>query len=113
MEKNKIKYFIPLIIILILLVITIVKIVKNREDKLYEVLYGEIKYQAKKCYLNKECESTTTLEELYNLNYLETLYDPVTKEILDSKISIEITDKEVIINKWLLYFLYYFSKIKI
>lgn len=99
MEKNKIKYFIPLIIIFVLLGVTIYKIIKNREDKLYEVLYGEIEYKAKECFLNNACKDTTTLEELYNLNYLETLYDPVTKEILDSKLTIEFKDDKVIINK--------------
>jgi len=99
MEKNKTKYFIPLIIIIILLGITLYKIIKNREDNLYKALYGKIEYQAKKCFLNKDCQDTTTLEELYNLNYLETLYDPVTKEILDGNLIIEFKDDKVIINK--------------
>jgi len=99
MEKNKYKIFIPLIIIIVLLGITIYKIIESREEKLYNVLYGEIEYQARQCFLNGDCNESTTLEELYKLKYLETQYDPVTKEILDSKIKIEYKDEKIIINK--------------
>ena len=99
MVKNKIKHFIPLIVIIVILGITVYKIIKNREDKLYASLYGEIQYQAKQCFLNNDCQEKTTLEELYKLNYLETKYDPVTKEILDSSLTIEFKDDKVIINK--------------
>ena len=99
MEKSRIKIFIPLIIIVIILGITIYKIIKNREEKLYNALYGEIEYQAKQCFLKKECSDTTTLKELYTLNYLETKYDPVTKEILDENIEITYKDEKITITK--------------
>lgn len=99
MEKNKIKIFIPIIILIILLSLTIYKIVKNREEKLYNSVYGEIKYQAKQCFLNNDCKESTTLKELYELKYLETKYDPVTKEILDENITLEYKDGEVLLKK--------------
>lgn len=95
MEKNKIKFYIPIIIILFILLATVYKINKNREEKLYDVLYGEIEFFAKSCYLNKECEGTITLQTLYDKNYLEIKYDPVTKEILDSDIEIEYINEEI------------------
>ena len=99
MEKNKLKIVFVLLAIIFILGLTFYKIVKNREEKLYDVLYGEIEYQAKKCFLNGDCKDSTTLEELYKLNYLNTKYDPITKEILDSKIIIEYKDEKIIINK--------------
>lgn len=99
MEKNKIKFFIPIILMFVILIITSYKIVKNREDKLYQTLDGKIEFAFKKCYLKGDCEEKTTLEELYNLNYLEILYDPVTKEMLDKNIIIEYKEDKVIINK--------------
>lgn len=98
MVKNK-KYYIPIIIIVVLLGLTIYKIIKNREENLYKSLYGEIEYAAKQCFLKKECTTPTTLEELYKLNYLETKYDPVTKEILDGKMKIEYKESNIIIHK--------------
>lgn len=95
MEKNKIKVYIPLIILIILLVITMYKIVKNREEKLYKSFYGKIEYAAKKCYLEENCKETITLKELYKLKYLEVQYDPVSKEILDENIEIEIKDTKI------------------
>ena len=99
MEKNKIKYFIPIIIIAVLLFITAYKITKNREEKLYDVLYGKIEYAAKTCYLDKECEGKIVLQDLYDKNYIDIQYDPVTKEILDNKKSIELKDDKVVIEK--------------
>ena len=99
MEKNKFKFFIPVIIILLLLFATAYKIIKNREEKLYNSLYGKIEYYARTCYLNGDCEGVITLQDLYDLDYLEVQYDPITKEILDSKTSIEYKDEKVIIEK--------------
>ncbi len=98
MEKNKIKIFIPVIIIICLLGITVYKIIKNREENLYKSFYGEIKYAAKQCFLKENCKANTTLKELYDLKYLEVQYDPVTKEILDENINIEYNNEDVIIE---------------
>ena len=65
------------------------------EDKLYNVLYSEIKYAAKDCYLKKECKSKITLKELYEKKYLETQFDPITKEELNSSTKITIKDEKI------------------
>ena len=98
MEKNKLWIFIPIIVIIVLLIGTFYKINKNREEKLYDALYGKIEYEAKKCYLNKDCVNTITLQDLYDKKYLEIQYDPITKELLDSKIKIEYKEDKIIIN---------------
>lgn len=99
MEKNKIKFFIPVIVIIVLIAATAYKIIKNREEKLYDSLYGKIEYYSEKCYLNGDCKDTITLQDLYDLDYLEVQYDPITKEILDSKMVIEYRDDKIIIKK--------------
>jgi len=104
MEKKKsrlnniIKVLLLLTIILII-VFTIYKLNKKHENKLYNVLYSEIKYKANKCFLDKKCESNITLKELYEKEYLSTQYDPISKEELDSDIKIIIKDNEIKIKK--------------
>jgi len=87
---------ISIIVLLIILVsLTIYKLNKRHEDKLYNVLYSEIKYQAEKCYLKGECDTDITLEELYTKKYLETQYDPISKEELDKDIKIKVSDEKI------------------
>ena len=84
-------------IILVILVsgTTIYKIVIRHNEKLYDVLYSEIKYQANKCFLEEKCKKNIILNELYEKGYLETKFDPVTKEELNRNLKIEITDNSV------------------
>lgn len=101
-KKSKIKNIIKFLIIITLLLIvifTIYKLNKKHEEKLYDVLYSEIKYQANKCFLDKKCESTITLSELYEKEYLSTQYDPISKEELNSNLNIVIKDNEIKIKK--------------
>lgn len=94
MEK-KISSIIIIILVIILISLTIYKLNKKHEDKLYDVLYSKIKYEAKECFLDKKCESTIVLEELYNKKYLEIQYDPISKEELNPKIEIKITEEKI------------------
>lgn len=96
---KKISSIIIIILAVILTILTIHKLNKRHEEKLYNVLYSEIKYQAKQCYLKKECEKTITLEELYLKKYLTTQYDPVTKEELNKYIKINIENEKIEIVK--------------
>lgn len=101
-KKNKLKNIIKVLIIITLILIvvfTIYKLNKRHEEKLYDVLYSEIKYKANKCFLDKKCESNITLKELYKKEYLKTQYDPISKEELNSDIKIIIKDNEVKIKK--------------
>ena len=101
-KKNKLKNIIKVLIIITLILIivfTIYKLNKKHEEKLYDVLYSEIKYKANKCYLDKKCESTITLSELYEKEYLNTQYDPISKEELNKDLKILIKDNEIKIKK--------------
>ena len=92
---KKIISIISIVLIIILITLTIYKLNKRHEDKLYDVLYSEIKYQANKCFLEGKCESTIFLKELYEKKYLEVQYDPISKQELDKSLTIKITDKKI------------------
>lgn len=99
-KANKFIMILFLIVLCILLIFTMYKLNKKHEEKLYNVLYSKIKYQANKCFLKKECERDITLKELYEKKYLEIQYDPITKEELNKEIKIKILDKDIkIIDK--------------
>lgn len=97
MVKKIINIFI-IIIGLAVSIMTIYKINMRHEEKLYEVLYEEIKFQAKKCFLEKKCEDNITLFELYNKGYLSVQYDPISKEELDKDLKISIKDNKAVIK---------------
>lgn len=102
MEKkktNKIPTIIILLLLIIIIIFTIYKLNKNHEEKLYNVMYKKIEYNSYKCYLDKKCNDSFTLEDLYENKYLDTMYDPITKEELKSSTSIKISNDKVIIEK--------------
>ena len=98
-KKSSISSIIYLLLIIIVSSLTVYKIIKNHQEKLYNVLYSEIEYKARKCYLDKMCEKTITLPELYDKNYLEIIYDPISKEEIKRDLKISIEDNKVIIEK--------------
>ena len=101
MENKKVDYKIILVVLIILtiIILTSYKIIKNRENRLYDVLYSKIKYAAKKCYLNHDCTDSITLNDLYEKGYLDEQYDPITKEQLNKDLKIEYKEDKIIINK--------------
>ena len=101
MEKKRTnKYIIIYLSLLIVLVgFTVYKLIINHEEKLYEVLYSEIEYKSKRCYLEKKCNNKLTLNDLYVNGYLDTMFDPVSKEELNKDLTIRIKKNEVIIDK--------------
>ena len=79
MEKRN-KIFITLtlfIIVVVVLGLTIYKVVDDHNEKLLHVKSEK----AKNCLNEKKCTGTkVTLKTLYDLGYLETQVNPVTKE---------------------------------
>lgn len=82
MTTNKITIIGSIIaILLIISVPTIYKVYKNHVDNLYEVVEEKIIGAAKKCFYDEKCNrEKILLKELYELNYLEKVNNPVTKE---------------------------------
>lgn len=77
---------------------TTLRINKNHEEKLIYSMESKIAYYAKRCYLEEKCKDTITLQTLYDNEYIENIYHPVTKELLNSSITIEYDGKNVKIN---------------
>lgn len=82
MNTNKITIIGTIIIILLIISIpTIYKVIKNHNDNLYQVVEEEIIGAAKKCYYEEVClNEKILLKELYDLEYLNSVSDPITKE---------------------------------
>ena len=82
MNTNKITIIGSIIAILLIISIpTIYKVIKNHNDNLYEVVEEKILNAAKKCYYDEVCvEDKILLKDLYELDYLEKVSNPITKE---------------------------------
>ena len=96
-----VKKIISIVLIFLVLIITsmtIYKLIIRHNNKLYNVLYSEIKYKANRCYLEEKCKSSMRLSDLYEKGYLDIMYDPVTKEELNKNLEIEILNNEIIIK---------------
>ena len=95
---KKIVSVIVILLILLITGVTIHKLVVRHNEKLYNVLYSEIKYKANRCYLEEKCGKNIILKDLYDKGYLEVMYDPISKEELDKNLKIEISDDKIIID---------------
>ena len=82
MNTNKITIIGSIIAVLLILGIpTIYKVVKNHHNNLYQVVEDKIINSAKKCYYEEKClNDKIYLSELYELQYLEKVSDPISKE---------------------------------
>jgi len=82
MTTNKITIIGSIIVVLLVISIpTIYKVVKSHQDNLYQVVEEKIITAAKKCYYDKKCkEEKIYLENLYDLEYLDQVSNPITKE---------------------------------
>lgn len=95
---KKVSSIIAIILVLVIIGLTIYKINNRHENKLYDVLYSKIEYASNKCYLDKKCEKSFTLKELYDFGYLEVLYDPISKEEINNNLKIDIKNDKVNID---------------
>ena len=92
---KKLSSIIVIILVLVITGMTIYKLNKQHEDKLYNVLYSEIKYAANRCFLENKCDKNIILSELYEKDYLKTKYDPISKEELSKNLKITVKDSVV------------------
>lgn len=88
-----------IIIILMIGIPTFINVKKDHENKLIKVSESKIEEAAKKCFLDNKCEgSETTLQVLYDYNYLEVQVNPITKKYYDSSSKIKYEDKKIILD---------------
>ncbi len=97
MEDSNVNFLISLIVIAAILIIfvSVYKAEKNHKEKLIYVVDTKIKEAAHYCYLKKECTGKITLKDLYDKEYLKELVNPVTKEVIDSNLCIELVNEKV------------------
>ena len=102
MEKKKINSISMVLILIILLLVIIpatIYIIKSHYDSLYLVINKKVIEQANNCYNDGNCENKEIkLKELIDKGYLEKIYDPVSKELinLDSYVSLENNEFKII-----------------
>lgn len=82
MNTNKITIIGSVIaIVLIISIPTIYKAVKNHNNILYQVVEEKIIEAAKSCFYDSKCTNEKIyLKDLYNLEYLDSVSNPITKE---------------------------------
>jgi len=79
-----------IVILLIILIPTVYKVIKNHQDNLYQVVEEKIINGAKKCYYEEKClNEKNKLKELYELNYLGEVNNPITKEYYNEESYVE------------------------
>ncbi len=82
MNTNKVTIIFTCISILLIITIpTVYKVVKNHNKDLYTSIDNKIVEAAEECYYNGKClNNKILLKDLYDLEYLEPVSDPVSKE---------------------------------
>ena len=101
--KNMNKKYIIFVAIAILFVViaipTTYKIIKNYNKKSYLVVEKKITEAAKKCFNEEKCQGDkTTLKELYDNKYLDTVVNPVTKKMYDESLEIKKSENGYSVN---------------
>ena len=99
-KKSNYKLNIILIIIAILFIVpSVVFIINNHYHNLYLVIEKKVVEEANNCFNDGNCENNTiTLNELIEKNYLDKIYDPKTKELinLDSYVNLETGEFKIV-----------------
>ena len=103
MEKKKINRInIILIIIVILLIIipSTVYIIKSHYDSMYLVINKKVVEQANNCFNENKCDNKKiTLKELLDKGYIEKIYDPISKELINLDSYVDLDNNEFKIVK--------------
>lgn len=94
MNTNKTVIIGSIIIILLIIGIpTTYKVIKNHQKNLLKSTESKIVNAAKKCYFEEKClDNKIYLKDLYNLEYLDKVSNPITKEYYNENSYIEIED---------------------
>ena len=77
---------------------TTLRIKAAHEEKLIYAMKSKVEYYAKRCFLENRCADEATINMLYENGYIEPLYHPVTKEVIDSNIKIRYDGEKVIVD---------------
>jgi hypothetical protein len=93
--NDKINSILIIVAALLFLVPAIICMLNNHYDSMYLVVEKKIVEAAESCSAKDECiSSTVTLEELIDKGYLNKVYNPVTKELINDKSYVDLNNKE-------------------
>lgn len=82
--------------LLIVLIPTIYKVVKDYQTKLISVVEKEITEAALNCWNEDKCtDDEITLDDLYQLKYLDKQINPINKKVYDGSSKIIKKDKKI------------------
>ncbi len=102
MKIKEIKYYKILIIIIIavLIIPSTIYVINDHNDKLIIVRDKKVIEAANDCKNEKKCTNqTVTLKELYDLKYLDNIYDPITRELINEESYVDFNSNEFKIVK--------------
>lgn|SRR5574344_781110 len=84
MKQKTINIILIMIIVLIVIIPTIWYVNKTHNDDLWLVVNKEVIESANKCKNENVCnDDTVTIKFLIDNNYIEKIYDPITKEAIN------------------------------
>ncbi len=86
------------VLICIVAATTTLRIKAAHEEKLIYAMKSKVEYYGKRCFLENRCADEATINMLYENGYMEPLYHPVTKEVIDSNIKIRYIDDKIVVD---------------
>jgi len=98
--NNKFIIYVTIIaLILILGIPTYLKVNNNYQKRVILTLENKIKVKAIQCWNEKKClESTVYLRDLYKLEYLDTLINPITKKAINEASYVSKDNDKIIVK---------------
>lgn len=98
--SNKFIIYVTIIaLILILGIPTYIKVNNSYKERVILTLENKIKVKAIQCWNEKKClDNTIYLSNLYELNYLDTLINPLTKKAVNKSSYVEKVNDKIIVK---------------
>ena len=95
MKLNKINVILIIVIILLFLVPALIYMINNHYNSMHLVLEKKVVEAAQNCNIDNKCNSNIiTVNELIAKGYLDKIYDPISKELINSNSYANITTNE-------------------
>ncbi len=89
-----------IILLAIIIIPSVIYVINDHNEKLIIVMDKKVVEAALKCKYEKKCEEdSVTLKNLYELNYLEKVYDPISKELINENSYVDYNTNEFKIVK--------------
>lgn len=100
MKSSKIIIYLTLIVIILIIIVpTLIDVKEEENEHKMLVINNEIKYAATKCFREDKCLTDSIyLKDLYELDYLEKIINPITKEYINENTIITKVDNDILVN---------------